>query len=413
MSNDRTPPRLLDLTRLVRRAGRVATGVDRVELAYLRRFAGLETQFFALVRSSYGFVLLDRDGMAALLDRVEGRTAWGRPDGLSRLARRLDPARRRAEADLRRLARARCLPVGLARMMRRHFPGGVQYVNVGHSNLTHRVLAALRQLPGARIAVMIHDTIPLDDPQFQRPETPAAFAAMLRRVQETADVVLCNSAATEADVHRHMQGHGPVPPTLVAHLGVDMPTVSNQAALPPGIDPTRPWFCTVGTIEPRKNHALLLDIWDDLARELPDAKMPQLLICGARGWMNDTVFARLDAVRGSPHIHELPGLDDAALAGLVDRAAGMLFPSRVEGYGLPPIEAAALGTPVVCAPLPVYREILGDIPIYVSPKDRYPWRRTIIGLMADHEAGHSAGRHARPFQPPTWDMHFKTVFTVL
>ena len=95
------------------------------------------------------------------------------------------------------------------------------------------------------------------------------------------------------------------------------------------------------------------------------------------------------------------------------RAAGMLFPSRAEGYGLPPIEAAALGTPVVCAPLPIYRETLGDIPIYASPDDRYLWARKIIGLTADHRAGHSAGMHARAFRPPTWDMHFKTVFTVL
>ena len=414
MSNDRARPRLLDLTRLSRRAGRRPTGVDRVEQAYLRRLVALESPAFALVRSSHGFILLDRDGMAALLARIDGRVAWGPPDVLSRIVRGLDPARRRSEADLRRLAQARCLPTGLARMLRRHFPGGVNYINLGHSNLGVRVLRAVRTLPGARIAVMIHDTIPLDHPEFQRPETPAAFAAMLRRVQAHADVVLCNSATTEAALRRHMRRHGPMPRTLVAHLGIDLPAqMTGQAELPHAIDPVRPWFCTVGTIEPRKNHALLLDASDDLARELPAAEMPQLLICGARGWMNDAVFARLDAARDNPHIHELPGLDDAALAALVNGAAGMLFPSRAEGYGMPPIEAAALGAPVVCAPLPVYRETLGDIPIYLSLQDRYSWVRKIIGLTADHRAGHSAGMHTRAFRPPTWDMHFKTVFTVL
>ena len=127
--------------------------------------------------------------MSRLLARVEGRVEWGPADVLSRLARGRDARRQRAESDLRRVARARCLPAGLARMIGRHFPGGVHYVNVGHSNLTARVLRALRRLPGARIAVMIHDTIPLDHPEFQRPETQAAFAAMLRRVQAHADVV--------------------------------------------------------------------------------------------------------------------------------------------------------------------------------------------------------------------------------
>ncbi len=412
MTHDSASPRLLDLTRLVRRAGRVPTGVDRVEQAYLRRFVALETPVFAIVRSTYGFILLDRTGMEALLDRLEGRQIWGAEDWLSRLARGLSPERRRAEADLRRLALARCLSLGLRRMLRLHFPNGATYFNVSHSNLSNRVLSAMRHGANAQVAVMLHDTIPLDFPQYQRPETPKAFLEMLRRVQAHADVIICNSAQTESDVTRHMQGHGPVPRTKVAHLGVDVPTPDPNVPLPRQIDLTKPWFCTVGTVEPRKNHAFLLDLWEEMENTLPSDKMPQLVICGTRGWLNEDVFARLDAASKNRNVHEIPGLDDKTLAEVLRRSAGMLFPSLAEGYGLPPAEAAALGIPVICAPLPVYREVLGDIPIYVSLQDRYLWARKIIGLTAEHRAGQSAGMRRHAFHSPTWDSHFKAVFTV-
>ncbi|WP_037374026.1 glycosyltransferase family 4 protein [Sediminimonas qiaohouensis] len=412
MTRENAPPRLLDVTRLIRRAGRVPTGVDRVELAYLRQFVALESPVFAIARSAYGYALLDRKGMVGLLDRLEARHGWGAVDTLSRLARGISPERRRAEADLRRLSIARCLPVGLQRMLRRHFTGGASYFNVSHSNLSARVLSAMRNGAGASVSVMIHDTIPLDFPQYQRPETPAAFLVMLRRVQAHADVILCNSAQTERDVIRHMQGHGPMPRTKVAHLGVDVPPTDPSAHLPPQIDQSRPWFCTVGTVEPRKNHALLLDLWEEMARTLPQSDMPQLVICGARGWLNEDVFARLDAIGENENVHEIPGLDDKTLAEVLRRSAGMLFPSVAEGYGLPPAEAAALGVPVICTPLSVYHEILGDIPIYLSLQDRYLWKTRIIGLTAEYWAGKSAGMRRHAFQPPTWDSHFKIVFTV-
>jgi hypothetical protein len=104
------PVRLLDLTRLVSRAGRVPTGVDRVERAYLDRMLGEQAAVFALVRTTLGFALLDRAGMHGLQARFAGRQAWGAADAMGRLQRGLPGARRKAEADVRRLAIARCLP---------------------------------------------------------------------------------------------------------------------------------------------------------------------------------------------------------------------------------------------------------------------------------------------------------------
>lgn len=407
------PARLLDLTRLARRGGRVPTGVDRVELAYLDRLIVEPVPLFGLVRTSLGYVVLDRAGCAGFRDRVTGVLPWGAPDRLSRIARGSD-AQTRVEADLRRLALARCLPISLGRMLAQQLPRGVSYLNVGHSNLTERMLVTIRQRLAGRIAVLIHDTIPLDYPQYQRPATKDRFAALLKRVGRHADLVIANSAVTAADIARHLAPQ--VPNMLVAHLGVTVATPATPR-WPTGFDPARPVFAMVGTIEPRKNHALMLQVWDALLADPPPV-MPQLVIAGSRGWENAAVFARLDALGPlAPHVFEMPGLPDTAVAGLLHAATALLFPSFAEGYGLPPIEAAALGTPVIAADLAAMRETLGDIPVYLNPLDPYPWVNQIKARITRPETGSEtsvgAGSFAEKkqslFSPPTWDMHFNAV----
>ncbi|GGA26789.1 MAG: glycosyltransferase family 1 protein [Rhodobacteraceae bacterium] len=403
------PTRLLDLTRLVSRAGRAFTGIDRVEYAYLVHLLDAGP-LWGLVRSSMGYLLLDPEGCAALKRQFTAGD-WPAPDLLSRL-RRLPPGRAEAETAVRRLAVARCLPRGLTRMLERHLPAWTHYLNTGHTNLTERVVRAVRARPASRIAVLLHDTIPLDYPDYTREGVTARFSAFLDRVGRHADLVICNSHQTEADFRRHMAGcdrwgeaapQGDAPRTVVAHLGVE--------PSPPGDAPRGPWtgrafFVVLGTIEPRKNHALLLDIWE---RDAPDA---ELLVCGARGWRNAEVFARLD--RGIARVHELPGLDDGQVAALLRDSAGLLFPSLAEGYGLPPMEAAALGVPVLSADLPVLREVLGDIPVYAQVTDGYLWRRHITRMAEERRADPGRERSgAEGWCPPGWGMHFKTVLTLI
>lgn len=370
------------------------TGVDRVEFAYLRALVADPVPLFALARTRIGYVLLGPDGAAAIL-ACAGAEDWGPMDALGRILRRGPVARRQAEAALRRHALARCLPQGLGAMLRRHLPEGVSYLNTGHSNLTDRVLSSLGSVRNARIAVLVHDTIPLDFPQYQRAETLRKFKHFLSRTSRYADLVICNSRATLRDCQRHLEAFGRIPDGIVAPLGIETVTPDTSAEGPEG-----PYFITVGTIEPRKNHALLLDIWDHFATE--GRTGPQLLICGGRGWKNDAVFTRLDA--GNPLVQECPRLSDARIAALLQGSRGLLFPSLAEGYGLPPIEAAALGVPVLVSDIDIYRETLADIPIYLPSGDVYSWRKKIDQLNEQKPSPIA-------FVPPCWEEHFNLVLS--
>lgn len=405
--NDR--PRLLDVTRLVSRIGRgPLTGVDRVEAAYLA-WLGPRPDTRLLCRTPYGFLLLPGAAGGALRHWLTAPETLPSPDLLDRLRRRTGP-QARAEAGLRRLAEARGPHRSLGRMVARALPTGGSYLNLGHSNLTGATLGALAGVPGLTVAVMIHDTIPLDHSEFCREGESVRFAAKLAAVFAHANLILCNSAATRADVFRHA-GAGRRPACAVAHLGIDLPQ-PDPAALPPWLDLTRPWFVCLGTIEPRKNHALLLDAWDHIARRWPEAQVPQLMIVGRRGWRNAETFARLD-VRPQGVV-ELPGLPDGAVAALLAGARGLLMPSHAEGFGLPMLEAAALGVPVLATPTPAAHEVMGQAARFLPPDDPGAWAEAIMALAgAERGAMASVVGYFQGPAIPSWTDHFNIVLRLV
>jgi glycosyltransferase involved in cell wall biosynthesis len=125
------------------------------------------------------------------------------------------------------------------------------------------------------------------------------------------------------------------------------------------------YVLALGTVEPRKNHVLLVQAFDDLASQDPDVR---LVIAGKDGWGADTLDAALASARHRDRVTRLGFVDDIARADLVAGAAMLAYPSVYEGFGLPPLEAMAAGVPVVATAVGAIPEVVGDAAYLVSPE---------------------------------------------
>ena len=283
---------------------------------------------------------------------------------------------------------------------------GRPYLNVGHTGLNSPGFCQWVRNSDVRPIYLVHDLIPVTHPQFCRAGEAEKHRARVRTVLTTATGVIANSRATLDELARFARQEDlPEPPGLAAWLGSD--------PLQPALDlkpPQYPTFVTIGTIEARKNHRMLLEIWSRLVDRLA-SEAPLLLIIGQRGWKADEVFAlldRSDQFRG--RVTELNGCSDQELAGHLTSARALLFPSHAEGYGLPLLEAFGLGVPVIASDLPVFRELADDVPDYIDPLDSAGWEAAIIEYArADSAARSSQLKRLGSLRLPDWDSHFAAV----
>jgi glycosyltransferase involved in cell wall biosynthesis len=284
---------------------------------------------------------------------------------------------------------------------------GSLYLNIGHTGLNEPGFKRWVTKAGVRPIYLVHDLIPITHPRYCRPGEREKHVERMRTVLDTSAGVIGNSHATIEELHSFaILEQRRWPPAIVAPLGSD----ALNAASAETDETERPTFLVVGTIEARKNHIHLLRIWRRLIDRLGD-RAPRLVIIGQRGWECDDVFEALDhdsTLKGS--VVEIGDCDDERLQAHLRTARALLFPSLVEGYGLPLVEALRSGTPAIASDLPVFREIAGAVPDYLRPLDEAAWERAIL----DYSELPSAPRQAQMqrlalFRAPTWADHFAIV----
>ncbi|MCW3796678.1 glycosyltransferase family 4 protein [Sphingomonas sp. BN140010] len=371
---------LLDVSRLVWRVwrGGLPTGIDRVCLAYLEQF---EDRSLAVVQ---------RSGVQLVLSA--SHSAW-----LFRILREAGPAARRRLIMLAASAGPRAL--------RSKPTAGSIYLNVGHTGLNEPSLPAWVRRHRLRAVYLIHDLIPLTHPQFCRAGEAAKHEQRMDTVLSSAAGVIGNSQATLDELAMFARARGVAMPASLPALISGIPAATK--VLPRMQD--RPYFVTVGTIEGRKNHKLLLEVWRSLVSQL-GANAPMLVIIGTRGWQAEETFEQLDRLGDlAGHVWELGRCGDEQLAAWIAGARAVLMPSFAEGFGLPVIEALQLGTPVIATDLPVYREIAGEIPCYLKADDCEGWKQAVVGYCTDDPDRVRQVSAAQTYVAPSWPMHFDLV----
>lgn len=374
-------PLLLDVTRLIWRrwVGRFPTGIDRVCIAYLDRYRG---QAQAVIQHRGLRRILSEATSDRLFDMLQspGKTVRG---DLARLI-----GRERLRSSKRLAGRAR------------------PYLNVGHTALHDRRYLAWTMTADVRPVYMIHDLIPITHPEYCRAGEAQRHAQRVRNMLVSGSGIIGNSQATLDSLCSFAETAGMITPTMIA-----APLGTNLDRTVTDVPPTdRPTFVMLGTIEARKNHLLLLQIWARLVRA-SGLEAPRLLVIGQRGWECEQVFNLLDRseiLRGG--VIEVGHCTDAEIDVHLRGAKALLFPTLVEGYGLPLIEALASGTPVIASDLPVFHEIGQEVPDFVDPIDGPAWQ-TAIEDYARPDSAARAAQIARlaAYRPPCWADHFASV----
>ncbi|EXI82415.1 MAG: putative glycosyl transferase group 1 [Candidatus Accumulibacter appositus] len=372
---------LIDVTRMLDRTmqRRLPTGVDRVSLEYARHFAERAT---ALVRFAGQWIELSPNDSERTFDALLAPSASFNP-----MIRRL-------------VARAATQSLG-RRFLAPHF-----LFNTGHSGLEQAQYAKRLQRSRLRPIFFVHDLIPITHPEYCRPGECAKHRLRMNTVLQHGHGVITNSAQTLDELVAYAEAIGrPMPPAAVAPLApARLPVPATKAPV------DQPYFVILGTIEPRKNHWLLLHLWRQLV-ERWGAAAPRLVIIGQRGWECENVVDLLErcaALKG--FVIERTACSDAELSSWLHHAQALLFPSFTEGFGMPLVEALSLGLPVIASDLPAFREIAGDIPQYLDPLDGKRWRQLIEDYAGSDSALRAAqGRRLKDFIAPTWDEHFELV----
>jgi glycosyltransferase involved in cell wall biosynthesis len=242
---------------------------------------------------------------------------------------------------------------------------------------------------GARVAT-IHDLTFRRLPWAVRPDTARALAERLERTLLEADLLLTPSLAVAGELVAAGVAPARVRPI---HLGPGRqppPSVAAAASPPAGTPASYGLF--VGTLEPRKNVAMLVTAWRELHR---DGGAPPLLLCGPQGWRARELRRRLAEAEREGWLRYLGYVSPLELAALYRGAAVVALPSLYEGFGLPAAEALAAGAPLVLSDLPVFHELAGDAALYAPPDRPDLWRERLRQVLGDGDLRQELSRRAR------------------
>ncbi|RZT08683.1 Glycosyltransferase involved in cell wall bisynthesis [Duganella sp. CF402] len=298
---------------------------------------------------------------------------------------------------------------------------GDVYYSADHA--PHAVMEAARdgvyaelRARGVTLNWLVHDLLPVLRPEFFPVGADAVHGAWLHSAAGMADRLICISAAVADELQAWLKAeHAPrIPPLAVLHHGADL--VAGASAVAPAASAAStkadalpllaqlahtPSFLMVGTIEPRKGHLQALDAFEQLWRDGVEA---HLVIVGNEGWKalpaseRRTIPAIVNRLSRHPQLgqrlHWLQGLDDGALQQLYRASSCLLQPSEGEGFGLPLIEAASYGMPLLLRDIPVCREVAGDNASYFSGMDGAALARAVQDWLALHADGRHPGSQA-------------------
>jgi len=252
----------------------------------------------------------------------------------------------------------------------------------GSADLYHFPNFTIPPLSRGRAVVSIHDMSFVRHPEFAETRNLRHLTATIRATARRADAIITISQFSAGEIQELLDV--PAERIFPIYLGIS-PAFKRPAeeAIRPVLDRhglKRPYLLTVGTLEPRKNVPFLVEVFERMRGFDGD-----LVIAGMPGWKYEPILQRLHDSPRAANIRYVRYFDDDALPALYAGASLFMLPSFYEGFGFPPLEAMACGTPALTSRGGSLAEVLGDAAVTLAEYDSELWAATAIQLLGDSQ----------------------------
>lgn len=250
----------------------------------------------------------------------------------------------------------------------------------GAADLTHFPNFTIPPLTRGKAVVTIHDMSFVRFPEFAEARNLRYLTAVIHDTARRADAIITDSEFSKQEIIECLG----VPPGRVyaIPLGISRDYVRPEPArigtARRELGLQRPYLLTVGTVEPRKNLPFMIEVFEKLEGFEGD-----LVIAGMPGWKFEPILERMRLSPRRDRIRYLKYIPDGLLPALYAGAELFLTTSFYEGFGFPPLEAMACGTPAVSSAGGSLAEVLGDAALVIPGYETATWTRAIQGLLAD------------------------------
>lgn len=226
------------------------------------------------------------------------------------------------------------------------------------------------------VVTTIHDMIPILFPQWYSFITGTRLRRWMNRAVEGSTHFITNSECTTRDFEQYFKPQKPITRTYLGSyltMAPDWPEKPIKDSAPLHFT-NKPYILSVGTLEPRKNLATVLDAYKillnrvEVAAEPAETVAPDLLVVGAKGWLTD-IQARTQQLGIADHVKLTGFVSDKELQTLYQQATMLVYPSLYEGFGIPPLEAMSSGCPVITSNVSCLPEVVAEAGILINPTD--------------------------------------------
>ena len=272
-------------------------------------------------------------------------------------------------------------------------------------------IAELKREHGLRFALLLHDMVPITHPQFVPRRFAELFATWLEAILPLADVVFSASDYGKAQLVEWCKRNGRIPPSVrVIRFGDGFTPANGSAGSVAKL--RKPYVLYVSTIHIRKNHGLLLRVWERMIARHGAGSVPDLVWVGDRGWLTTDVFREL---RGKKYLDGkvivISEASDASLREIYANCEFTVYPSLAEGWGLPIAESLSFGKPCVASNRTSLPEVAGSLVDYFDPGDEEAALAAIERVILSPRYLAQRTSDIRTYQPRLWDDCAREMFS--